>query len=262
MLDAVAHRVSERLQVGQTRIVDLEDDDALLAGFDADTRYGVRRAAREGVETTVVTDAGDRDAIERLHELVRETQRRAGFRLPPVERYWTAWQALAGAGRACLIEARREGAVLAAGMLVVEGEQSFYLFAGSRREERRRDEALRLVRGPMGHDARGPCPRREAPRPVGGGAGQRGTGSPVARGRTLQEGLRRTRGDLGGKLGDRRRSARATGSAPPPPACAAARHGTCHDRAVDGPRRPDRCPCPGAGHRHPGRRGDRAHDPQ
>jgi len=135
LLDTVAHRVSERLQVGQTRIVDLQADEVLLAGFDADTRYGVRRAARESVETRVVTDAEDRTAIDELHGLVRETQRRAGFRLPPVERYWTAWRALAGPGRACLVEAQREGVVLAAGMLVVEGEQSFYLFAGSRREE-------------------------------------------------------------------------------------------------------------------------------
>ncbi|HET9497025.1 MAG TPA: peptidoglycan bridge formation glycyltransferase FemA/FemB family protein [Candidatus Limnocylindria bacterium] len=135
LLDAVAHRVAERLQVGQTRIVDLDGEDELLAGFDADTRYGVRRATREGVDTRVVTDADDREAIERLHGLVRETQRRAGFRLPPLERYWTAWQALASAGRACLIEARREDELLATGQLVVEGEQSFYLFAGSRREQ-------------------------------------------------------------------------------------------------------------------------------
>jgi lipid II:glycine glycyltransferase (peptidoglycan interpeptide bridge formation enzyme) len=135
MLDGVAHRVAERLQVGQTRIVDLASDDVLLAGFDADTRYGVRRAEREGVETQIVTDPDDRVAIERLYDLVRQTQRRAGFRLPPLERYQIAWQALAGPGRACLIEARRAGELLAAGMLVVVGEQSFYLFAGSRREE-------------------------------------------------------------------------------------------------------------------------------
>jgi lipid II:glycine glycyltransferase (peptidoglycan interpeptide bridge formation enzyme) len=134
LLDAVAHRVSERLQVGQTRIVDLVDDDPLLAGFDADTRYGVRRAERESVVTDLVTDPADLESIERLHALVRETQRRAGFRLPPIERYQVAWQALAGAGRACLVEARREGELLATGMLVVEGAQSFYLFAGSRRE--------------------------------------------------------------------------------------------------------------------------------
>jgi len=134
ILDELAHRVPERLQVGQTRIVELAEDEALIGGFDADTRYAVRRAAREGVAVDIVTDARDRSAVERLHGLVRATQRRAGFRLPPLDRYWTAWQALAGAGRACLVEARREGEVLASGMLVTEGAQSFYLFAGSRRE--------------------------------------------------------------------------------------------------------------------------------
>jgi len=134
VLDELAHRVPERLQVGQTRIVELAEDEALLAGFDADTRYAVRRSAREGVDVSLVTDPNDHPAVERLHELVRATQRRAGFRLPPLDRYWTAWQALAGAGRACLVEARREGQVLASGMLVTEGAQSFYLFAGSRRE--------------------------------------------------------------------------------------------------------------------------------
>jgi lipid II:glycine glycyltransferase (peptidoglycan interpeptide bridge formation enzyme) len=134
-LDATAHRISERLQVGQTRIVELVPDEELLAGFDADTRYAVRRAERESVTTSILTDPADRPAVERLHDLVRATQRRAGFRLPPLERYWAAWQALAGAGRACLVEARRADELLASGMLVVEGEQSFYLFAGSRREE-------------------------------------------------------------------------------------------------------------------------------
>ena len=134
ILDGLARRVPERLQVGQTRIVDLTDDEVVMSGFDADTRYAVRRAAREGVEVGIITDPDDRSAVERLHDLVRATQRRAGFRLPPLTRYWAAWQALAGAGRACLIEARRDGDTLACGMLVVEGAQSFYLFAGSRRE--------------------------------------------------------------------------------------------------------------------------------
>jgi lipid II:glycine glycyltransferase (peptidoglycan interpeptide bridge formation enzyme) len=43
---------------------------------------------------------------------------------------------LASAGRATIFEARREGTLLASGMLVVEGDRSFYLFAGSRREEK------------------------------------------------------------------------------------------------------------------------------
>lgn len=126
----------ETLQVGQTRVVELGDDEALLAGFDKDTRYAVRRAEREGVMVTTITDADDTDAIDALHELVGETQRRAGFPMPPLERYRIAWRALAGVGRAVILEARREGELLASGMVVIEGLRSYYLFSGSRREER------------------------------------------------------------------------------------------------------------------------------
>jgi lipid II:glycine glycyltransferase (peptidoglycan interpeptide bridge formation enzyme) len=129
-------RVAGSLQVGQTRLVELVDDDSLLAGFDKDTRYAVRRAEREAVTVTVVDDAGDPRAIDDLHGLVEETQHRAGFRLPPRERYRVAWRSLAAAGRAVIVEARLDEELLASGLLVLEGVQSFYLFSGSRREQR------------------------------------------------------------------------------------------------------------------------------
>ena len=127
---------TETLQVGQTRIVELADDEALLAAFDKDTRYAVRRSEREGVLVEITEDAGDAAAIDALHGLVGETQRRAGFPMPPLERYRVAWRALAGAGRAVILEARRDGTLLASGMVVIEGARSYYLFSGSRREER------------------------------------------------------------------------------------------------------------------------------
>ena len=123
------------VQVGQTRVVELSEDEALMAGFDKDTRYAVRRSQREGVEVRVLTDGDDTAGIDALHGLVLETQRRAGFPRPPLERYRLAWHGLAGAGRASMLEARRAGELLASGMLVVEGNRSFYLFSGSRREE-------------------------------------------------------------------------------------------------------------------------------
>ncbi|MGH2416985.1 MAG: lipid II:glycine glycyltransferase FemX, partial [Candidatus Limnocylindria bacterium] len=126
----------DTLQVGQTRLVELADDETLLAGFDKDTRYSVRRSEREGVGVETSEDPADTAAIDALHALVGETQRRAGFPMPPLERYRVAWRALAGAGRAVILEARREGDLLASGMVVIEGDRSFYLFSGSRREER------------------------------------------------------------------------------------------------------------------------------
>ncbi len=89
-----------------------------------------------GLGSTVVEDGSDSRAIDDLHGLVVETQRRAGFPLPPLERYRVAWRALAGAGRAAILEARRDGELLASGMVVFEGTRSYYLFSGSRREER------------------------------------------------------------------------------------------------------------------------------
>jgi lipid II:glycine glycyltransferase (peptidoglycan interpeptide bridge formation enzyme) len=124
------------VQVGQTRIVPLLEDEALLASFDKDTRYAVRRAEREAVQVAQIDDAADLSAIDRLHELVGETQRRAGFPMPALRRYRLAWQSLAAEGTASIFEARRHGELLASAMLVVEGDRSFYLFAGSRREER------------------------------------------------------------------------------------------------------------------------------
>jgi lipid II:glycine glycyltransferase (peptidoglycan interpeptide bridge formation enzyme) len=130
------HHDPRTLQVGQTRLVELAEDEAMLAGFDKDTRYAVRRAEREGVAVSRVDDAADTRAIDDLHALVLETQARAGFPRPPLERYRTAWHGLAGAGRASIFEARHDERLLASGMLVIEGDRSFYLFAGSLREEK------------------------------------------------------------------------------------------------------------------------------
>lgn len=124
----------DTLQVGQTRLVELGSDEELLAGFDKDTRYSVRRAVREGVAVWVFDDPSDLRPIDDLHALVDETQQRAGFPMPPLERYRIAWRALATPGRAAILEARREDELLASGMLVIEGDRSFYLFSGSRRE--------------------------------------------------------------------------------------------------------------------------------
>jgi peptidoglycan pentaglycine glycine transferase (the first glycine) len=124
------------LQVGQTRLVELADDEALLASFDKDTRYAIRRSEREGVTVSNSTDGSDPRPIDDLHALVLETQARAGFPRPPLERYRTAWRALGGAGRATIFEAHHAGQLVASGMLVIEGDRSYYLFAGSRREEK------------------------------------------------------------------------------------------------------------------------------
>lgn len=125
------------LQVAQTRLVDLDrNDDALLASFDKDTRYAIRRAVREGVGITVNANHHDRAPVDRLVELIRITQQRAGFPMHDAKRYRVTWRSFAAEGRARIIEAWLDEQLLASGMLVVIGDRSFYLFAGSVREER------------------------------------------------------------------------------------------------------------------------------
>ena len=130
-------RTSFTLQTPDTRLVDLAlDDEALLATFDKDTRYAIRRAEREGVVTTVIDDPEDDAALAELHALVTATLDRAHYRLPSLERYRLIWHGLATARRARIIQARYEGRLESAGLLVVEGERSIYLYSGSIREAR------------------------------------------------------------------------------------------------------------------------------
>ena len=176
-----------------------------MAGFDKDTRYSVRRAEREGVEVTIVGDATDQRPIDDLHALVAETQARAGFPLPPLERYRVAWRALAGAGRAAILEARREGELLASGMVVIGGRSVLLPVQRLPARGARRAEALRELRAAVGDDAAGPLARLAQPRPVGRRTARCGAGALVARRRAVQEGLRRPRGALGRVVGPRRR---------------------------------------------------------
>jgi peptidoglycan pentaglycine glycine transferase (the first glycine) len=123
------------LQVGHTRLVELTDDETLLASFSQTTRNGIRRADREGVQVVFSQDAADSGAVDRLFELSEITRQRAGFPFRPRERLELTWRQLASAGRAAMAEARFEGQSLAAAMLVIEGWRSFYYVAGSRREQ-------------------------------------------------------------------------------------------------------------------------------
>ena len=173
---SVLHRVEATLQTPDTRLVTLlADDDALLATFDKDTRYSVRRAEREGVITRVIDDPADDAPLASLHSLVTETLQRAQYKLPELERYRIIWRGLGGAGRARIIQAHHEGNLESAALLVVEGDRSFYLYAGSIREapgETKRFPAyavqwqmMRTARG-MGartHDLWGVAPEASGP---------------------------------------------------------------------------------------------------
>jgi lipid II:glycine glycyltransferase (peptidoglycan interpeptide bridge formation enzyme) len=128
-------RVEATLQTPDTRVVSLlPHDEALLATFDKDTRYSIRRSEREGVTTRVIDDPANDAALTSLHALVTETLQRAQYKLPKLERYRIIWRGLGGAGRARIIQATHDDNLESAALLVVEGDRSFYLYAGSTRE--------------------------------------------------------------------------------------------------------------------------------
>jgi lipid II:glycine glycyltransferase (peptidoglycan interpeptide bridge formation enzyme) len=131
------HWVAETLQTPQTRMVELlDDDEALLASFDKDTRYAIRRAEREGVETRVMADPADDQALKRLHAMVYDTLRYHEYRLPELGRYRIIWRSFAGENRARIVEAWYGGRLESAALVIVAGRRSFYLYAGSVREEK------------------------------------------------------------------------------------------------------------------------------
>ena len=177
MFDAAGlRRLSATLQTPDTRLVDLADDDeTLLATFDKDTRYAIRRAAREGVITSVVSDPADDAALAELHALVTQTLDRARYRLPSLDRYRLIWRGLATAGRARIIQARHQGRLESGGLMVVEGDRSIYLYSGSIREgkgETKRFasyaaqwQMMRTARemGARTHDLWGVAPERAGP---------------------------------------------------------------------------------------------------
>jgi lipid II:glycine glycyltransferase (peptidoglycan interpeptide bridge formation enzyme) len=122
-------------QVGQTQILLLDRDDAvMLANVEGPTRRKIRRAARDGVTVDVVRDPTDHASVSRLAQLVRETERRTGAHGRGIERIGLAWNELASRGRAAIVEAWFGRRLMAAGMAVIIGDRSFYLFSGSSRE--------------------------------------------------------------------------------------------------------------------------------
>jgi serine/alanine adding enzyme len=122
-------------QVGQTQLLDLSGAETdTFAAADAQTRRKIRRAAREGVRTVVITDPAADDAVERLAQLVRETEARSGVTGRGTDRIGVAWHAFTGRGTAAIVEAWVGDRIMASGMVVVVGDRSFYLFSGSSRE--------------------------------------------------------------------------------------------------------------------------------
>jgi peptidoglycan pentaglycine glycine transferase (the first glycine) len=116
-----------------TLVVDLNrSEEDLLAKMKKGTRYGVRRAAREGVKVVEDNSPGAHDTFWRMHG---EMVERKNFWSRPPGYYSTVWRAMEDAGRAHLFFAEHEGDRLAAALFYTFGRKSIYMLGVSTREK-------------------------------------------------------------------------------------------------------------------------------
>ncbi|MFN2520228.1 MAG: lipid II:glycine glycyltransferase FemX [Candidatus Limnocylindria bacterium] len=108
--------------------------DALMAGFDKDTRWSVRQASKRRVVVREATSDAD---LRCFYELYAETGRRARFITRAWEYYRSVWRSLIGAGLATLRLASVEGAPAAAAMTWRCGERELYMYGASNEIGRR-----------------------------------------------------------------------------------------------------------------------------
>lgn len=112
-----------------TLVVDvLEDPEEQLAGLPKDTRYGVRRARREGVEAGPSADVAN--DLEVFLSLLEETAARQNFAVRPREYYRHFMRELP----AHLVVAHREDRLLAGAVILTFGEEAYYLYGASAQE--------------------------------------------------------------------------------------------------------------------------------
>lgn len=124
-------RSSSSVQPRCTFVMDvLGSEEEQLAAFPKDTRYGVRRAGRQGVVAERSEDIGV--DLESFMDLLEETAERQNFALRPREYYRRFMEVLP----AHLIVARREGEeqMLAGAIILTFGDESVYLYGASTRE--------------------------------------------------------------------------------------------------------------------------------
>lgn len=119
-------RNPETVQPRTTLVVKvLPDADEQLKALPKDTRYGVRRSEREGVEVSVTT--GDSRDLEDFLRLLEDTARRQEFAVRAPEYYRDFMRDLP----AHLVLARHEGAAVAGAIAVTFGDEAYYLFGAS-----------------------------------------------------------------------------------------------------------------------------------
>jgi peptidoglycan pentaglycine glycine transferase (the first glycine) len=126
---------AEQIQFRNTMTLDLTaDEETLLAGMKAKTRYNVRLAGRKGI----VARPGGLDDLPCIYAMYAETAARDGFIIRPYDYYRHAWGDFIAAGLAQPFVAAFEGEAVAALILFRFGRTAWYMYGASSERERSR----------------------------------------------------------------------------------------------------------------------------
>lgn len=109
-------------------------EDEIIAGFTSKTRYNVRVAIKNGVETKVVND--DPEAIAQFHKLMKVTGDRDGFICRSQSYFERLLKELGEDAR--LYAAYYEGKMIAGTLAIRYADKVWYLYGASSNEERNR----------------------------------------------------------------------------------------------------------------------------
>ncbi len=132
-LSAEWQKSEREVQPRHTLVVDLNNEEKIMAGMKQKTRYNIRLAVKKGVRVRFSKDEKD---VESFWELAKEVEERGRFHYHPKEYYQALWQALVPAGLLELAVAEKDGEVLAAAWLVYFGATATYAHGASSSQRR------------------------------------------------------------------------------------------------------------------------------
>ncbi len=137
VLETLAERCwcasSEQIQFKNTVIVDLtRDENDLLAGMKAKTRYNIRLPSRREVQAR----PGSEDDLMTFYRLYSETSQRNGFLIRPPAYYLDLWAQFLRANRARLLLAEVKGEPIAGLILFHFGQTAWYMYGASSSQHR------------------------------------------------------------------------------------------------------------------------------
>lgn len=132
-LSLAGWRIGDPIQPPRTIVVDLRGtEDEILARMKQKTRYNIRLAGRKGITVRAWDD------IDAFNEMIQITGGRDGFGVHSREYYQRAYDLFHPSGAAELLVAEYEGKPLAAVMVFISGNRSWYMYGASNNEERNR----------------------------------------------------------------------------------------------------------------------------